>query len=204
MIRPALFLGMIVAAVIAYRVYTAPKPKQVRLAPDGIYYLSQYVSLRTPRGVVGFAAGEMMRRASGAASPGMVKVTDGNYVIEVAESKLTNDLDLAESIAAGERETQRLLGENTAKAEALAWQEQNILNSNHSRDVATYDARTRGAAAVGNLSTPLNARASYVNRGGYEGGYRGGYYGGVVVTNGASSSNQAYINPPKWSAPKRD
>lgn len=207
MIRVVLFFGLVAAALIAYRAYN--QPKQPRLAPEGTYFLSEYVSLKTPHGVVGFPAGEMVRQTRGRAPVGMIKVTDGNYVIDVAETQLTNDLDVASSIVAGERESQRLLGEEASKAQAFATKKQALIDASHAQNVAIYEARTRSASAVGNLVTPLNARPSYVGGGYFGGGYGGygSYYSGGIVTNGVTSGRavdpQQYVSPPKWSAPKK-
>jgi hypothetical protein len=77
----------------------APKPTPVRhLAPEGTYYLLQYVSITTPSGIVGLPPGTKITAL--ARDETSFKVSDADdHAFLVAQSQITNDLDLAAAVA---------------------------------------------------------------------------------------------------------
>ncbi len=84
-----------------------------RLAPEGTYFLLQRASLTTNSGVVGFAPGTKVTLLEQGNSAS--KVTDGQYQFEVQPSQLTNDLDIAASVAQSDYTTQARIAELTGK-----------------------------------------------------------------------------------------
>jgi hypothetical protein len=77
----------------------APKPTPVRhLAPEGTYYLLQFVSITTPSGIVGLPPGTKITAL--ARDETSFKVSDADdHAFLVAQSQITNDLDLAAAAA---------------------------------------------------------------------------------------------------------
>ena len=73
-----------------------PTPPK-RLAPEGTYFLLQRSSLTTDSGVIGFAPGTKVTLVGRNGSA--ITVTDGQYQLDVEASQLTNDLDVATTVA---------------------------------------------------------------------------------------------------------
>ena len=90
-----------------------PVTPQRRVAPEGTYFLLERASLRTDSGVIGFAPGTKVTLVDQGDSASTV--TDGQYQFAVPSSQLTNDLDLAASIAKSDYTAQAQLSELTAK-----------------------------------------------------------------------------------------
>jgi hypothetical protein len=90
-----------------------PVAQQQRLAPEGTFFLLQRASLPIDSGVIGFAPGTKVTLVEQADS--VSTVTDGEYQFKVPSSQLTNDLDLAASVAKADYTTQAQIVESTAK-----------------------------------------------------------------------------------------
>ena len=77
----------------------APKPVPARhLAPEGTYYLLQYVSITTPSGIVGLPPG--VKITARTRRDTSLEVSDADdHVFLVTEPQITNDLDLAAAAA---------------------------------------------------------------------------------------------------------
>jgi hypothetical protein len=88
-----------------------------RLAPEGTFFLLQRASLKNDPGVIGFAPGTKVTMVEQGAP--LSTVTDGEYQFKVPSVQLTNDLDLAASVAKADYTTQAQIAELTAK-----WAEQ--------------------------------------------------------------------------------
>jgi hypothetical protein len=90
-----------------------PVAQERHLAPEGTFFLLQRASLPIDSGVIGFAPGTkvtMVEQGDSAST-----VTDGQYQFTVQSSQLTNDLDLAASVAKADYTTQAQITELTAK-----------------------------------------------------------------------------------------
>lgn len=72
---------------------SAPVAHEARLAPAGVYFLTQYTSMQTARGVVGFQPGTVVYFKSQKGPQWLV--CDGTHDVAVDPSQLTNDLDIA-------------------------------------------------------------------------------------------------------------
>ena len=90
-----------------------PVTAQRRLAPEGTYFLLQRVVLKIDSGVIGFAPGTKVTLLGQGDSASTV--TDGQYQFAVEPSQLTNDLDLAASVAQSDYATQAQIAELTAR-----------------------------------------------------------------------------------------
>jgi hypothetical protein len=90
-----------------------PVAQQQRLAPEGTFFLLQRASLPIDSGVIGFAPGTKVTLVEQADS--VSTVTDGEYQFKVPSSQLTNDMDLAASVAKADYTTQAQIAESTAK-----------------------------------------------------------------------------------------
>ena len=77
----------------------APKPTPIRhLAPEGTYFLLQFVSITTPSGVVGLPPGTKITAL--AKDETSFKVSDADdHAFLVTQPQITNDLDLAAAAA---------------------------------------------------------------------------------------------------------
>src|SRR5438876_1199238 len=90
-----------------------PVTAQRRVAPEGTYFLLERASLRIDSGVIGFAPGTKVTLVDQGASASTV--TDGQYQFTVPSSQLTNDLDLAASVAQSDYAEQVRITELTGK-----------------------------------------------------------------------------------------
>lgn len=151
-----------VAVLWVYANYFAPREKSRRYAAEGVFYLRTYASAATEHGIVGIPAGECVHRVNAQAPRGLVKVTDGKYIFEVAPGDLTDDLDLAESIGARDGETQRLLSERAASEQAEAQRLRSHYDEARADGAAALNARISSASIVGAGLTPLNGGSRYI------------------------------------------
>jgi hypothetical protein len=88
--------------------------KQPRLAPEGTYFLLQRASLKIDSGVIGFPPGTKVTLVD--RNDSMSTVSDGQYQFTVASSQLTNDLDVADSVAQADYTSQTKIAESIAKS----------------------------------------------------------------------------------------
>ncbi len=102
-----------VIAVSAWLWYPAATPTPSapghRMSADNVYFLLDYVSQKTPRGIAAFAPGQQVLRAESYSGPfvqGKLAVTDGITTMYLDRSLLTHDIDLAEDLAKQDSQTQ--------------------------------------------------------------------------------------------------
>jgi hypothetical protein len=88
--------------------------REPRLAPEGTFFLLQRASLPIDSGVIGFAPGTKVTLVEQADS--ISTVTDGEYQFKVPSSQITNDLDLAASVATADYTAQAQIAELVAKS----------------------------------------------------------------------------------------
>jgi hypothetical protein len=101
----------------------APKPTPVRhLAPEGTYFLLQFVSITTPSGVVGLPPGTKITAL--ARDQTSFKVSDADdHAFLVMQSQITNDLDLAAAAARRDAALQSRI-QNQIATEARKYEEE--------------------------------------------------------------------------------
>ncbi len=103
-----------------------PVTPQRHLAPEGTYFLLERASLRIDSGVIGFAPGTKVALLDQGDSASTV--TDGRYRFTVPSSQLTNDLDIAASVARSDYAEQVRITELTGKwAQEYAQQQREAL-----------------------------------------------------------------------------
>jgi hypothetical protein len=132
-----------------------------RLAPPGVLYLLEYVSLKNKTGVIGFAPGTRLRLVEDKGNT--IVVSDGRTRLEVAADKLTNDLDIAALASNQDAEGQQRLADYLAGQKAIdeaLRAGQNAVYEQHQREIAAQ----RAAAAASHYSNPLE-RGPYHERG---------------------------------------
>ena len=93
----------------AAAVETPAPPRARRLAPEGTFYMVEYVSTRTAHGVTGFVPGQEVRFVSADQAKGTLLVTDGKNQIAANPMQLTNDLDVADLARRQDEASQRQL-----------------------------------------------------------------------------------------------
>ena len=183
-------LAVIVAALYAERdkflpekpapvvVAPTPTPPVRHLAPEGIFYLVEYVSVRTPHGITGFVPGEQVSFVSANQAKGLLTVTDGTTSVEVGPMQITNDLDVAALAKRQDQDSQHQLASIQEAERKADVQMRQKIDIEHANNVA----RLSSGAAVGANSTLDRASeaASSFDRTdqkyGYHSGYR--YYNG--------------------------
>lgn len=138
-----------------------------RVAPEGTFYLLEYVSARTDRGIIGFEPGQRVTLVEPILDKGMIRVTDGVYKAEIHPSQMTNNLDVAEMAKGKDAESQRQVqayqeGQRRQYAAAI-----NKLNEDYSTSTARTSTKMAAASAVGSANSRLNEEPRPA----------GGYYG---------------------------
>lgn len=183
---------------------TAPATKSDgrHLAPHDTFYLLQYVSVKTPTGVIGFEPGQEVHLIEVKHAERKLVVADGEAQVEVGPEQLTNDLDIAalvrrkdqanqakvDEYVSAERkaydDAQRMAAENTEKAadkinqqqqQAAAQEQAKVAANNAYHDAHAAndnDGRTNNSSTVGGGS---KLDEPPVQVGGTYGGY--GYAG---------------------------
>jgi hypothetical protein len=152
---------VIVIAVIAASIgiwywYTRPQPVVApRLAPPGVYFLVQHVSVTTVAGVIGFPEGTRVKlvREEG----DKMRVTDGTTEIDVEKRKVTNDLDVAGAAARRDAASLR-------KFEAWTRQQKNALAKQRQQEAEDVERaerlrRQRALPPIGTTPNPLDRPA---------------------------------------------
>ena len=166
------------------------------LAPRGTFYLLSYVAAKTDTGVEGFDPGQEVRLVEVHRPTQTLVVTDGRAQVEVAPSKLTNDLDIAAAVrekdAANQaRVTAYIAAEQTAYNEeervAAAATSKDLEHARQVQQKQAAEVRKEEQTPVAQTSQPVSAsvgEGGYYNEGGYGYGSPYGYFvnGGTPAT----------------------
>ena len=83
--------------------------QQRRLAPEGVFFLTERMVLRSKSGVVGFAPGTRVRVVQDKGET--FSVTDGFTTFDVPADELANDLDLATLVARSDAKSQQTVAQ---------------------------------------------------------------------------------------------
>jgi hypothetical protein len=84
-----------------------PTVEHHRLAPEGVFYLMDRVSIKTASGVAGFAPGTLVRMVQDKGETFVV--TADSTTFEVPADNLTNDIDLAYLVARKDATSQNMI-----------------------------------------------------------------------------------------------
>lgn len=175
------------------------------LAPHDTFYLLQYVSAKTPTGVIGFEPGQTVHLVEVHRPTQTLVVADGEAQVEVGPDKLTNDMDVAALVRQKDQA-------NQAKVAAYVQAEQKAYDEAKrsaaiatEKDMAKVNKEERDASVVNGADSKLNQPATTVDGGSGYGGYygNGGYgYGspysyfsgaGTAVSGARGSANPATV-----------
>ena len=88
------------AALIQPAVPPSPTSAPQTVAPAGVYFLTQRVSITTESGVLGIVPGTKVTLVKD--SGGTLTVTEGQHQFDVLSNQLTNDIGLASKLAAAD------------------------------------------------------------------------------------------------------
>ncbi len=170
---------------------THTNAKGRHLAPRDTFYLLDYVSVRTDKGVEGFEPGAEVHFVSANREAHTLTVTDGHAQVEVPPDKLTNDMDVAALVRAKDQANQARIAAYQ-QAEAKAFQEYEKQAADYTakdlekRQQEQRDAQTRAqaqsnananeAAQQVNVSANDNNGNGYYDEGGYGYGSPYGYF----------------------------
>ena len=149
-----------VVGLVGWRWYSLqPKQRSVpplvhqsparHLAPEGTYFLLQRVALTTNSGVIGFQPGTKVNLAARADS--ISTVTVGKDKFDVASSELTNDLDIAASVAKADYTAQAEVSKSTATVAREYAQQQRDAIAALEKENAGLQRRHRSAPRAPNL-----------------------------------------------------
>ena len=127
---------------------------QRRVAPEGTYFLLGRASLRIDSGVIGFAPGTKVTLLDQGDSASTV--TDGQYQFTVPSSQLTNDLDIAASVAKSDYTAQARIAELIGKSIQEYDQQQRNALVGSEKEKAQKKTRPRAAPRA---PTPVGRRS---------------------------------------------
>ena len=120
-----------------------PITSERRLAPEGTYFLVERASLPIESGVIGFAPGTKVTLVDQSDSGSTV--TDGQYQFTVQSSYLTNDLDIAASVAKSDYTAQARIAEQIGKSIQEYDQQQRDILVASEKEKAQKKTRPRAA-----------------------------------------------------------
>ena len=183
------------------------------LAPHDSFYLLEYVSAKTDKGVEGFEPGQEVHLVEVHRPTHTLVVSNGRAEVEVSPSKLTNDMDIAALARAKDQANQAkitayLQAEEAAyqkhekeAADATAKDLQNASKEQVAQSVVGTGTQTSLPAQP--TDTTVNADyngGGYYGAGGYGYGSPYGYFGGssetVVIDRGRGGSNNGTPRTP--------
>ena len=104
------------------------KPPSVKLAPEGIFFLTEYVSISNEDGVCGFPAGTKVTRLEDLGDSLRVRNSTG-ATLKVLKQKLTNDLDIAETASRRDAQVQKIAVSTSLQKKAQFETEQDAIQS---------------------------------------------------------------------------
>ncbi len=191
-------LAQVAPAQISPATETAHTDEQGRrIAPHDTFYTTEYVSVRTDKGVEGFPPGTEVKLVSVNREAHTLTVTDGHANVELPPDKLTNDMDIAALVQAKDNANQEKIAEYHRKqAEAYQKYQKEVADYTakdlEKREQEIRDANTRAQEQTNasQSAQPVNTNASYsgyYNQGGNGYGSPYGYFidlNSPVVVNG--------------------
>lgn len=142
-----------------------PTPVIHHFAPAGTFYVTDYISVRTAKGVAGFEPGQEVKLVRTDTSKGTSVVTDGKVQGEVPTIRLTNDLDIAAEFRQRDQRDQAEAQDALRQTERLAASARHQIDLAHAATVANLPS----GSVVGGHST-LDKPAEQV------GSWNSGYY----------------------------
>ena len=139
----------------------AAAAKERRLAPAGVFFLSERVALTTKSGIVAFAPGTCVQLVS--TNGDRFRVTDGTTTLDVSKNKLTNDVDLAAILAQSDYASQKAIAAHIGSEIELHRRMVDIENAQHERELNAIEANRREAQRIQNENVITPAEADILN-----------------------------------------
>ena len=179
------------AQTAAEMVHTDSKGRH--FAPHDTFYMLDYVSARTDKGVEGFEPGAEVHLVSVNREAHTLTVSDGHAQVEVAPDKLTNDTDVAALVKAKDQANQAQIAAYQ-QAEAKAYQEYEKQAADYTakdiekRQQDQRDAQNRAQEQANANQNAQQVNSSvgnngYYNEGGFGYGSPYGYFANLSPTN---------------------
>ena len=136
------------------------------LAPEGTFYMLEYVSAHTPHGLTGFVPGQAVRLVSADKATQTLLVSDGTNQVAVSPSQITNDLDIAALVGRRDQQSQQELQRRIAaernpdakierRAEKRAAKDLRKYKSGST--IGTSTTLSRGSTAASSVDAAKNA-----------------------------------------------
>ncbi len=147
------------------------------LAPHDTFYLLSYVAAKTDKGVDGFAPGQEVHLVEVHRPTQTLVVTDGHVQVEVAPSKLTNDIDLAELVRNKDQNSQARINAYI-QAEEEAYKRESVkVAEDTNKDLARREEKQADDARKAEQARAAAQPAAQVNALSDNGYYGSGGYG---------------------------
>ena len=183
MVKGILTLLMLAGAAAA--TWYLPAKGRHHYSETGVFYTTDYLTLHTPNGVIGFPPGSRLRACFTVHVPDKEVVTDGRYMLAVDPSALTHDVESGSDLAEFDRVDQDRTLASIAQRRARSAAGQHEAELVAASDIEGMNAVAVASSTVGNYDTalhrPTTAAGSY---GGGGGGFVGGGASpGTIVNN---------------------
>lgn len=138
-----------------------PILRKSHTAPDGTYFLRDYVSIPTSRGVIGWTPGQMVKLVGDAQpDPRMLNVTDGLYSAKVSRDLLTQDLTEAAAIQGFDAQQQDSLYQASAKTQNNLTAYQRQAEFSQAKRVESIEMRQIAASTIGRKWSALGDKSA--------------------------------------------
>lgn len=190
------------------------------LAPHGTFYLLDYVSVKTDKGVEGFVPGQEVHLVEVHRATHTLVVSDGRAQVEVAPEKLTHDMDIAALARRNDQANQnRIAAYIQSERDAYAKYEKQAAEAT-AKDVERNEKKQVAASTIvdnsgvdntglNQTSQPVDASVGgngygYYNSGSYGYGSPYSYFGGgdsVAIVNPGNSVNPATVGTASANSP---
>ena len=179
----------------------APRDSKGRhMAPRDTFYLLEYVSAKTDKGVEGFEPGQEVHLVEVHRPTHTLVVSNGRAQVEVEPSKLTNNMDIAALVRQKDLNNQARIAAYVQAEEAASHKAEKEAAEAAAKDIEHHNQEQVAESRVGDdlqASQPASQVAAAYNDGGVGSGYYGygnngygspySYFGGY--------SNQTVVNP---------
>ena len=166
---------------------------QRHLAPHDTFYLLDYVSAKTPTGVIGFEPGQQVRLVEVHRDTRTLVVGDGQARVEVGPEKLTNDMDLGALVRQKDQANQVAIAQYVQREQKAYDDSQRQAAVDTQKDIEKINKAERESSATNSNDSKLSQPPVAVAGGaGY--GYAGNsYYGSPYsyFSGGATSAAPA-------------
>ncbi len=132
-----------------------PTPMR-RLAKPVTFYVLEYASVKTPKGMYGFEPGREVHLVRENKEKGTVTVADGPYQLEITPSQLTNDLDVALAATRWDQASQAQVAAGRRNQNDASVRAQRQLDIQHARNVQAAKTRRVRGSVIGGGGNPLD------------------------------------------------